>query len=177
MWKRVVAPAIVVSILWIAGSSISTYYIHRVYESHSRVLAENVATIRAAWAMQDTLWRLHAIVMESADKERRETRIEATELESAFERHLAEAEKTSFTPEEQTARQSGARAFRRLPRSDRGPFAATGPDPACLPRRLPRKRRRSAWPVPWPNLAVNSWNSTSVCLLIPRREALGSALW
>ena len=101
MWKRLVAPALVVSILWLAGSSISTYYIHRVYESHSRALDENVATIRAAWAMQDTLWRLHAIVMESADKDHRETRIEATELESAFERHLAEAERTSFTPEEQ----------------------------------------------------------------------------
>ncbi len=101
MWKRVVAPAIVVSILWIAASSISTYYIHRVYESHSRALTENVATIRAAWAMQDVLWRLQAVVMESPSKEQRETRIEATELESAFERHLTEAEKTSFTPDEQ----------------------------------------------------------------------------
>ena len=101
MWQRIVAPAIVVSILWIAGSSISTYYIHRVYESHSQVLAENVATIRAAWAMQDALWRLHAVVMESSDKDRRETRIEVSELESAFERQLAEAERTSFTPEEQ----------------------------------------------------------------------------
>ncbi len=101
MWKRVVAPAIVVSILWIAGSSISTYYIHRVYESHSRALTENVATIRAAWAMQDVLWRLQAVVMESPSKEQRETRIEATELESAFDRHLTEAEKTSFTPDEQ----------------------------------------------------------------------------
>jgi two-component system, NtrC family, sensor histidine kinase HydH len=103
MWKRIVAPAIVVSILWIAGSSISTYYVHRVYESHSRVLAENVATIRAAWAMQDALWRLHAVVMESTDKDRRETRIEATELEAAFKRHLTEADKTSFTPEEQVS--------------------------------------------------------------------------
>lgn len=100
MWKRVIAPAIVVSILWIAGSSISTYYIHRVYESHSRALTENVATIRAAWALQDVLWRLQAVVMESPSKEERETRIEATELETAFDRHLAEAEKTSFTPDE-----------------------------------------------------------------------------
>jgi two-component system, NtrC family, sensor histidine kinase HydH len=100
MWKRVIAPAIVVSILWIAGSGISTYYFHRVYESYSRPLAEDVVTIRAAWAMQDALWRLHSAVVESADKDRRETRIEATELESAFERHLAEAERTSFTPEE-----------------------------------------------------------------------------
>ncbi len=103
MWKRVVAPAIIVSVLWIAGSTISTYYIQRVYASHSRILAENLSTIRAAWAMQDALWRLHAIVMESADKDRRETRIEAAELESAFKQHLAEAEKTAFTSDERNA--------------------------------------------------------------------------
>ena len=39
--------------VWIAGSAVSTYYIHRVYESQSRVLTENVATIRAAWEMQE----------------------------------------------------------------------------------------------------------------------------
>ena len=102
MWKKVVGPTILVSALWIAGSSITTYYIHQVYESQTRVLAENVATIRAAWAMQDALWRLQAVVMESADKDRRETRIEATELESAFQQHLAKAEQTAYTPEEQS---------------------------------------------------------------------------
>jgi len=106
MWKRVVAPALVVSIVWIAGSSISTYYLHRVYESHSRALEENVATIRAAWAMQDALWRLHAVVVEAADKDRRETRIEAAELEFAFERQMVEAEKTSLTPEERVLNQA-----------------------------------------------------------------------
>jgi two-component system, NtrC family, sensor histidine kinase HydH len=100
MWKRIIAPALVVSILWLAGSSISTYYFHRVYESHVRVLAENVATIRAAWAMQDALWRLHAVVMEATDKERRETRSEATEMESVFDRHWAEADQSAYTPEE-----------------------------------------------------------------------------
>ena len=101
MWKKVIGPTILVSVLWIAGSSITNHYVHLVYESHSRALAENVSTIRAAWAMQDVLWRLQAVVMESPDKEERETRIEATELETAFARHLAEAEKTSFMPEEQ----------------------------------------------------------------------------
>ena len=38
--------------------------------------------------------------MEAAGKEHRETRIEASELESVFQRHLEDAEKTSFTPEE-----------------------------------------------------------------------------
>ena len=100
MWKKVIGPTILVSLLWIAGSSITNHYVHRVYEYHSRVLEENVSTIRAAWAMQDAIWRLQAVVMEATGKERRETRSEATELESAFQRHLEEAERTSFTPEE-----------------------------------------------------------------------------
>lgn len=100
MWKRVIGPTILVSLLWIAGSSITTHYIHRVYEYHSRGMAEYVTTIRAGWATQDALWRLHAVVIEATGKDSRETRIEVTELEAAFERHLGEAEKTSFTPEE-----------------------------------------------------------------------------
>jgi two-component system, NtrC family, sensor histidine kinase HydH len=100
MWKRVVAPAIVVSVLWIAGFVISSYYFHRFYESYSRVLDDDVATIRAAWAMQDALWRLHIIVGESNHKNYRETRMQAAELESAFERYLTEAERTSLTPDE-----------------------------------------------------------------------------
>jgi two-component system, NtrC family, sensor histidine kinase HydH len=100
MWKKVIWPTILVSLLWIAGSTITNHYVHRVYEYHSRVLEENVSTIRAAWAMQDTLWRLQAAVAEATGKEQRETRIEATELESAFQRHLEDAEKSSFTPQE-----------------------------------------------------------------------------
>ena len=102
MWKKVIGPTILVSLLWIAGSSISTFYIHRVYESHSRVLAENVSTMRAGWGMQDALWRIEAVVMEAGGKDHRETRIEVAELEAAFNRHLDEAEKTSFTPGELT---------------------------------------------------------------------------
>ncbi|MCE5301792.1 MAG: hypothetical protein LLF97_01635 [Planctomycetaceae bacterium] len=102
MWKRVIAPAMVVSLLWLAGSSISTYYFHRAYESQSRVLTDNVATIRAAWAMQDALWRLHAVVMESTDKERRETRTETTEMEATFDRQLDEADRSAFLPEEKS---------------------------------------------------------------------------
>jgi signal transduction histidine kinase len=100
MWKKVVGPTILVSLLWITGSSISTYYVNKVYEYHSRVLAENVSTMRASWAMEDALWRIEAVLMEAAGKDSRETHIEVAELESAFEQHWNEAEKTSPTPEE-----------------------------------------------------------------------------
>ena len=82
---------------WITGSSITNHYVHRVYEYHSRVMEENVSTMRAAWAMQDALWRLQAVVVEATVKDHRETRLEASELESAFQRHIEEAENTSFT--------------------------------------------------------------------------------
>ena len=100
MWKKIIGPTILVSLLWIAGSSITTYCIHKVDESRSWVLAEDVATMRASWAMQDALWRIEAVLMEAAGKDRRETHIEIAELESAFERQLEEAGKTSFTPDE-----------------------------------------------------------------------------
>jgi two-component system, NtrC family, sensor histidine kinase HydH len=102
MWRKVIGPAILVSLLWAAGSAISTYFVNRVYISHSRVLTENVSTMRASWAMQETLWRIEALVMEAEGKDRRETRIEVTEQEATFQQHLDEAERTCFTPRELT---------------------------------------------------------------------------
>ena len=71
MWKRIVAPTILLSLLWVVGSTITTHYLHQIYQSHAAVLQENVATIRAAWAMQDALWRLQVAVVEASGKETR----------------------------------------------------------------------------------------------------------
>lgn len=101
MWTKVVAPTIVVSLLWVAGSSITTFFIRQVFSSQAVALQENVGTIRAAWAMQDALWRLQVVVVESPGKDVRETQIEAAELEETFERHLMSAEASCFTAEEQ----------------------------------------------------------------------------
>jgi signal transduction histidine kinase len=111
MWKKVIGPTILVSLLWIAGSSITNHEVHRVYEYHSRVMEENVSTIRAAWGMQDALWRLQAVVVEAPRKDHRETRVEAGELESAFQQHLEEAKKTAFTQEEKALVNSAQEHF------------------------------------------------------------------
>jgi two-component system sensor histidine kinase HydH len=100
MWKKVVAPTVLVSVLWLVGSGFTTYYLQQVYASHASVLSENVTTIRAAWAMLDALWQLQVVVVEAPGKEPRETQIEATELQADFEQHLKEAEDTAYTPEE-----------------------------------------------------------------------------
>ena len=101
MWKKVVAPTALVSLLWLAVGGATIYYINWIYHSHARDLSDKFATIQAADAMQDVLWRLQATVMEVAEKADSHTRIEVTDLENAFLGHLAEAETGSITPEEQ----------------------------------------------------------------------------
>ena len=110
MWKRVIAPTIVVSVLWIACTSY-TYYINRVYNLRARVLVEDVTTIRAAWAMQDALWRLHTLILELDYHDFQTTRIEISELENAFMWHLIEARETSVHARRETFSKAVRRYF------------------------------------------------------------------
>ena len=66
MWTKVVAPTILVSVLWVAVSGTTTYYINWLFKSHARALRENVATIEAAAGIQDVVWRLQALAIHAA---------------------------------------------------------------------------------------------------------------
>ena len=101
MWKKVVAPTALVSLLWLAVGGATIYYLNWVSHSHARDLAENFTTIQAADSMQDVLWRLQATAMEVVERADSHTRMEVAELEEAFEAHLADAEASSATPEAQ----------------------------------------------------------------------------
>ena len=154
------APAVLVSLVWIAGNSITNHYMHRVYDSHSRALAENVATIRAGWAMQDALWRLEAVAIEAAAKDPAETSIEVHELQSAFLQHLDDAERSSFTDEERILVKAVREHFAVYRNHVESRLEPSEPD------RLPtaqaaERRRRSGLPMPSPNLAAGSRISTS----------------
>lgn len=100
MWKKVIAPALLVSLLWLAGSAVTRYYLREVNASHTGALVENVTSIRAAWAMLDALWRLQVAVLEANGKDARETQIDVADLEAAFEQYLSEAERAAFTTDE-----------------------------------------------------------------------------
>jgi signal transduction histidine kinase len=99
MLNKVVAPTAVVSLLWLTVGGATIYYMNWVYHSHARDLAENFTTIQAADSMQDVLWRLQATAMEVAERADSHTRLEVTELEEAFEGHLAELEASSAAAE------------------------------------------------------------------------------
>jgi two-component system, NtrC family, sensor histidine kinase HydH len=100
MWKKVVAPTALVSLLWLAVGGATIYYINWIYHSHARDLSDKFTSIQAADAMQDVLWRLQATVMEVVERADSHTRIEVTDLENAFERHLVEAEAGAITSDE-----------------------------------------------------------------------------
>ncbi len=101
MWKKVVAPTILVSLLWITVSGVTTYHINWLCETHTSVLTENVATIQAVGAMQDLLWRLQAIVLQVTQAKSHEAIPKVAQLEAAFEENLRKAEQTAVLPEEQ----------------------------------------------------------------------------
>lgn len=100
MWKRVIAPTVAVSIIWIAGSSITTYHMNALYQSQSRAIAEDVSTIESAWAMRRDVWKLQAAVMEARHAPAGKLDLGIDELIAIFNRNLAEAKRTSLTPKE-----------------------------------------------------------------------------
>ncbi len=99
LWRRLVTPTAVVSLLWLAVGGATIYYLDWVYHSHSQELAENFTAVQAADAMQDVLWRLQATTIEIAERADSHTRFEVAELERAFEGHLADAAAGSVTTE------------------------------------------------------------------------------
>lgn len=100
MWKRVIAPTVAVSIIWIAGSSVTTYHMNTLYESQTRAISENVSTIESAWAMRRDVWKLQAAVLEAKGALPQIGSAGTQDLIDTFHRNLSEAKRTSFTAEE-----------------------------------------------------------------------------
>ena len=101
MWRKIVTPTALVSVVWLAVGAATIYYINWAYHSHALGLEENFVAIQATDSMQDVLWRLQATVMEVAESADSHTRIEVTELEELFAGHLAAATASSTTPDAQ----------------------------------------------------------------------------
>ena len=66
MWRKVLAPTLLVISIWIVVGGVTTFYIHWLAELHTRVLNENVGTIQAVADMQDSLLRLQTLTASDA---------------------------------------------------------------------------------------------------------------
>lgn len=111
MWKRVIAPIVLISAVWIAVSVPTTIYISWLSDAYARTLVENVSTIRAAGAMQDLLWRMLETTLESPGKPDSESRSAFSDLQQEFALRLMEARATAFTAEERLLLERIEKAF------------------------------------------------------------------
>jgi len=101
MWKRVIAPTVVLILLWIPVGGVTTYYISWLTDANARVLRENVTTIQSAGQLLDTLWRLQSAVAEAGTSSNPEDQRRIDELVAAFEQVLSNTSETAYTPDEQ----------------------------------------------------------------------------
>lgn len=99
MWKKVIAPTVVVVVLWIAVSVPTTYFISWLSESNERVLSENVATIRCAGRMMDTLWQIESLVAQAGRLSEERARADVERLAGRFQGYLKTGESTAADPE------------------------------------------------------------------------------
>ncbi|HLX63748.1 MAG TPA: ATP-binding protein [Planctomycetota bacterium] len=110
MWKRVIAPTIIVCLIWIAVSFISTYYFEQIVDSQARTLTD-LTTIDAAWWMRRDAWAIRTLLSESVNSPSTDFRSELESLEQSFERALSDAERTLSTAPEQAAAKKIRGAF------------------------------------------------------------------
>lgn len=100
MWKTAVTPTLLVCALWLVLSGTTTYYIHWLGESHARVLAENVASIRAAGLMEESLWKLQTTFANAVAQGPPGDRSMIAASEEQVERSMVAAEQAATTSDE-----------------------------------------------------------------------------
>ena len=122
MWKKVVAPTALVSLLWIIVSCGTSYLLDQQDETRTHLLNKNRAVMQAAGDLLENLWRLQATLLESSEHLERGGTLqqrfnaEAKRIEGAFERTLAFAEQNLST--------QGERALARKIGSSFGQYAS-----------------------------------------------------
>lgn len=101
MWKKVIAPTLLVCVCWVVASGTTTYWIYRLNRAHESILTDNVGSIRAAGRLQESLWRLQADFLDFLEDGRDSRRSELEHLETDFAAALESAEVAAATSAEQ----------------------------------------------------------------------------
>jgi signal transduction histidine kinase len=100
MLKSIVAPLIVVAAIWVATSTMTTYFISHIEQSHQDVIQDMVLTIEAVSDMQGLIWRLHSLVMAADEGVKAEAGKKLTALVAEFQTCLSKAEPSCTTQAE-----------------------------------------------------------------------------
>jgi signal transduction histidine kinase len=97
MWKKVIAPTLLVCVCWVLVSGVTTYWIYRFSREHDSILTENVASIRAAGRLQESLWRMQAAFVDALEDGPDTPRSDFKNLETQFAAGLAAADAAAVT--------------------------------------------------------------------------------
>jgi two-component system, NtrC family, sensor histidine kinase HydH len=103
MWTKVIAPTALVSLLWIAVSCGTSYYLSYLDGEQTKVLNANRIAIQAAGGMRESLWRLQAVVLEAIEQAEKNGVVhpgfqeEAQSIERAFAAALQHVDDTAIT--------------------------------------------------------------------------------
>jgi signal transduction histidine kinase len=129
MWKKVVAPTALVSLIWALVSCGTSYILGQLDQSQTRLLNKNRNVIQAAGDMEENLWRLQATVLEAAEhlerggSLRERYRTEAQSIERAFDQALARAEENASSTAERDLVRAIDRQFARYGAASRDQLA------------------------------------------------------
>lgn len=99
MWKRVVAPTLLVIVFWGSINIATTLYIRWMNRSQERILSENVMSIRAAGEMLELLWRMQAVASDRNSVGHNRNGNELVMLQKQFDNALDVAERTASLPQ------------------------------------------------------------------------------
>jgi two-component system, NtrC family, sensor histidine kinase HydH len=130
MWKKVIAPTILVSVLWIAVSGATMIYLSRVDEALTHELEAERKLILGSEKMLEYLWRMQAAVVEAEEHNNRGVKTEVARLESAFQKALDRATREAETPEKKQCVNAIARDFADYQKAMERRFQSKGPEPS-----------------------------------------------
>src|SRR5262245_31969388 len=99
MWKKVLAPTLLVSLLWAGLGVAINHYTQSFRNSIERVVSVNAPRIDAAAEMEATVWKIESGLM-VIERDQSYPPSILVEEELAFERVLASIDRGSFTSPE-----------------------------------------------------------------------------
>lgn len=99
MWQRVVAPTALVSLLWVAVSGTTIFFLNGVDERQTQELYANRRLVLASERMLANLWRLQAAVVGASDHRRAEVTAEVAAVADDFETAFRTAQTNALAAE------------------------------------------------------------------------------
>jgi two-component system, NtrC family, sensor histidine kinase HydH len=106
MWKKIIGPTLLVSLLWIVLESLTYSYDRKLNAAHEQMFQEHLTITRAANEMQASLAKLQSIALSAEDQSGEYLLTEALRCRAGFEQALTSANQATVSSRERSLIQS-----------------------------------------------------------------------